>query len=102
MQLEKYFHIPIRYDSWYELFVFLSTQTKNLDTVILLDEISWMGSKDPEFLGTLKTVWDQYFKQNLKIILIVCGSVSSWIDANIFNTGFVGGISLTLTLKELF
>jgi AAA+ ATPase superfamily predicted ATPase len=102
LQLEKYFHVPVRYDSWYELFAFLSQQTSLQDAVILCDEISWMGSKDPEFLGALKTVWDQYFKQNPKIILIVCDSVSSWIDENILSsTGFVGRISLTLTVKEL-
>jgi len=102
LQLEKYFHVPVRYESWYELFVFLSEQTKSQNAVILCDEISWMGSKDPEFLGALKTVWDQYFKQNPKMILIVCGSVSSWIDDNILaSTGFVGRISLTLTVREL-
>lgn len=102
LQLEKYFHVPVRYENWYELFVFLSEQTKTQNAVILCDEISWMGSKDPEFLGALKTAWDQYFKQNPKIILIVCGSVSSWVDENILaNTGFVGRISLTLTVKEL-
>ena len=102
LQLEKIFGVPVRYDSWYELFIFLSQQTQNQDAVILLDEISWMGSKDPHFLGALKTAWDEYFKQNAKLVLIVCGSVSSWIEQNILSsTGFVGRLSLTLTVKEL-
>ena len=102
LQLEKVFGVPVRYDSWYELFIFLSQQTKDQDAVILLDEISWMGSKDPHFLGALKTAWDEYFKQNAKLVLIVCGSVSSWIEQNILSsTGFVGRLSLTLTVKEL-
>lgn len=102
IKLEKYFGVPVRYESWYELFMYLSEQIKNLDAVVLLDEISWMGDKDNEFLGALKTSWDQHFKQNPKLVVIICGSVSSWIDDNILsNTGFVGRISLTLTLKEL-
>lgn len=51
--------------------------------VIVLDEISWMGSKDPDFLGKLKDAWDYEFKTNPNLILILCGSVSSWIDKNI-------------------
>ena len=27
-------------------------------TVVLLDEISWMGSRNPDFAGYLKTAWD--------------------------------------------
>ena len=102
IQLEKFFGVPVRYDNWYELFVFLSERTKDRNTVILFDEISWMGSRDTHFLGALKTAWDEHFKQNTRLVLIVCGSVSSWIENNILSsTGFVGRISLTLTVKEL-
>lgn len=102
LQLEKYFNVPLRHDNWYELFVFLSDQTKDKNAVILLDEISWMGSESPEFLGVLKTVWDQHFKQNDRLVLILCGSVSYWINKNIISsTGFVGRISVNLRLTEL-
>lgn len=61
-----------------------------------------MGMKDPTFLGKLKTAWDLEFKKNNKLILILCGSVSSWIEKNILkNTGFVGRIDLVLSLDEL-
>lgn len=102
LQLEKYFHVPLRYDNWLEMFQFLAEQTQNTDAVILLDEISWMGAKDPEFLGHLKMAWDLYFKKNDRLVLILCGSISAWIDRNILsNTGFLGRISLYMTLKEL-
>lgn len=102
LQLEKYFNVPLRYENWYELFRFLADQTNKQNAVILLDEISWMGSKDPEFLGILKTVWDQHFKQNNKLVIILCGSVSYWINKNILSkTGFVGRLSLNIHLSEL-
>lgn len=102
LQLQKYFNVPLRYDNWYELLVFLAEQTISQNIVILFDEISWMGDKDPEFLGILKTVWDQYFKKNDRLVLILCGSVSYWISKNILSsTGFVGRISLNIHLKEL-
>jgi hypothetical protein len=42
------------------------------------------------------------FKQNPELILILCGSVSSWIEDNILkSTGFMGRVSLTLNMQEL-
>jgi hypothetical protein len=68
----------------------------------MLDEISWMGSRDPHFLGKLKNAWDLHFKKNDKLIFVLCGSISSWIEKNILSsTGFLGRISLDMTLKEL-
>lgn len=87
---------------WTILFKTLAKKTEKGPTILLFDEISWMGSKGPDFLGKLKDAWDVYFKQNDKLILIICGSVSTWIEKNILSsTGYLGRISLDLTLKEL-
>ncbi len=87
---------------WSNLFSFLARETSKGRIVILFDEISWMGNKDADFLGKLKNTWDILFKKNPELILILCSSVSVWIDENILkSTGFVGRISLTLDLDEL-
>lgn len=89
-------------NDWSELFFFLAKETSAGRVVILLDEISWMGSKDPDFLGKLKNAWDIHLKKNPELILILCGSVSAWIEENILNsTGFMGRLSLVLDLDEL-
>lgn len=89
-------------DDWGKLFLLLSEQTKTGRVIILLDEITWMGSKDPDFLGKLKNAWDLYFKKNPKLILILCGSISAWIEKNILSsTGFLGRVSYRLNLEEL-
>jgi len=102
-QLSRIFYIPIPYSSdWSDLFWHLAHHTREGRCVILLDEISWMGLKDPTFLGKLKNAWDLHFKKNSELILVLCGSVSSWIEKNILSsTGFVGRIDLILTLGEL-
>ena len=75
---------------------------KNKKYLILLDEISWMGSKDPDFAAYLKDAWDRLLSQNQNLILAICGSVSSWIQSNILdNTGFVGRVSREFYLPEL-
>lgn len=87
---------------WSTLFLLLAKHIEKEKTVVLFDEISWMGSKDPDFLGKFKNAWDLHFKKNDELIFVLCGSASSWIEKNILSsTGFVGRISFTLTLEEL-
>ena len=89
-------------NDWSDLFLALARETKEGSVVILFDEISWMGSKDPLFLGKLKHAWDTQLKQNSELILILCGSISIWIEENILrSTGFMGRLSLVLDLEEL-
>lgn len=87
---------------WGTLFTILAQNIQKTPTVILFDEITWMGSKDSSFLSKLKIVWDQFFQKHPGLILILCGSLSFWIEKNIVNsTGFVGRISLKIHLQEL-
>ena len=92
----------MRAEDWNELFWLLADKVTRGNVIILLDEISWMGSMDPYFLGKLKNAWDQHYKKNPKLLLILCGSASSWIEKNILSSsGFLGRVSHTLTLDEL-
>lgn len=101
-QLSKQGFPKINADDWTDLFWLLSDKTSIGRVIIVLDEISWMGSLDPDFLGKLKNAWDLRFKKNDRLILFLCGSVSTWIEKNILSsTGFLGRVSLDMTLKEL-
>lgn len=92
----------IQFNNWNEALTLLATLTANGPAIILLDEISWMASKEEDFAGKLKGVWDTKFKKNNQLILFLCGSVTSWIEENILqDKGYVGRISLTLKLGEM-
>jgi len=88
---------------WPTAFHLLSTLLPKTGTVlVLLDEISWMSQGDANFPGHLKNAWDLHFSEHPRLILVLCGSVSSWIEANILNnTGFVGRVSWQFHLKPL-
>lgn len=87
---------------WGSLFHDLAQYAQSGRVLIVLDEITWMGSLDPAFLGKLKIAWDSYFKKNPKLILIISGSNSAWIEENILSkTGFFGRVSLRMMLEEL-
>ena len=71
-------------------------------TVVLLDEISWLGGYNADFAGYLKEAWDRRFRKHPNLVFVLCGSVSAWIAENILDsTGFVGRDSLDIELKEL-
>ncbi len=87
---------PMTFGDWSDAFEHLSLHLKAGD-IILLDEISWMGEKDPSFIPKLKDWWD---KQTLGVLVIFCGSVSTWIEDNILNsTSFFGRVDLQINLE---
>jgi uncharacterized protein len=93
----------ITLDSWPQAFKLLASLLPSSgSTVLLLDEISWMAIGAPDFAGHFKTAWDNLFSRHPQLIVVLCGSVSSWIQKNILNsTGFVGRCSWQFRLQPL-
>jgi AAA+ ATPase superfamily predicted ATPase len=88
-------------DDWSTLLQLLAREIHRRKVVVLLDEISWMASGDAGFLSKLKSAWDLYFSKNSRLMLILCGSVSSWIQKNIISsTAFLGRPSRDIKLEE--
>lgn len=89
-------------EDWGDLFSIVGEKCASGRVLIVLDEITWMGNKDQDFLGKLYVSWERHFKNNPKLILILSGSNSSWIERNILSSaGFMGRISCRLHLHEL-
>ena len=54
------------------------------------------------FPEVLKSAWDDLFKKHPKLILVLCGSVSSWIRDNILeSSAYIGRRSLDIVVPEL-
>ena len=90
-------------ESWPQAFQLLASLLPATGwTVLLLDEISWMAMGEPDFAGHLKVAWDNLFSRRARLVLVLCGSVTSWIQDNILNqTGFVGRCSWQFRLPPL-
>ena len=93
----------IRVDDWGDAFEELDSVIDDREkTVVLLDEISWMGEADRRFPSKLKNAWDDFFHEHPRLVVFVCGSVSAWIKKNILgNKGFAGRTSLDVVVPEL-
>ncbi|MBF0359368.1 MAG: ATPase [Oligoflexia bacterium] len=105
-QFREQFSLPftttLNKSDWGDLFTSLAKKCVRGRVIILFDEISWMATQDADFLGKLKIAWDMHFSKNSKLILILCGSVSIWIEKNILSsTGYLGRPSLHISLDEL-
>lgn len=98
-QLASFLKVPpLTFLDWSDALEHLSLHLKKND-IILFDEISWMSAKDPTFIPKLKAWWD---KQTTPMIVVFCGSISTWIEENILkSTAFFGRINLTITLEPL-
>ena len=88
---------------WYSAFVRLDRELGGRDRkVVLLDEISWMAQFSLTFPEILKNAWDDLFKKHANLVLVLCGSVSSWIrDEIVENRAYVGRRSLDIVVGEL-
>jgi AAA+ ATPase superfamily predicted ATPase len=69
--------------SWDATFELLTSAiqnvAKNKKIVLFFDELPWMATSKSKLLQNLDYYWNQYWSDNKKIKLVVCGSSSAWI-----------------------
>jgi AAA+ ATPase superfamily predicted ATPase len=86
--LKQDFSVP---STWLEAFEQLITLLENSTQkrkIIFIDEISWLDTPRSNFLAALEHFWNGWACSKRDVMLIVCGSVTSWIVNNlIYNHG---------------
>ena len=90
-------------ENWLEAFRRLNDAiTDECRTVVLLDEVSWLAAYEPMFADFFKIAWDGSLSKHDRLIVVVCGSVSTWIKEEFVDNGaFYGRRSLDLVIPEL-
>lgn len=69
----------IRCQTWREVFVLLAKYVSTDSWVIYLEELQWMANGRVDLISDLKFAWDNYFRTNPKLKLILCGSSTSFM-----------------------
>ncbi|MBN1577152.1 MAG: AAA family ATPase [Chitinispirillaceae bacterium] len=94
------------FQDWYQAFdyatkkVFLQ-QKDGKKYILFLDELQWMAVGKNALIGLLAHFWDTYWKQH-PTMLILCGSVSSFMINNVLRSKtFYGRTTLEINLKGL-
>ena len=85
--------------NWDETFKILTnafeTVSKKDKIVLFFDEFPWMATQNSRLLQNLDYFWNQYWSNDSRIKLIICGSAASWIIDNIVNN--TGGLHNRIT-----
>lgn len=63
---------------------YLSTKKKKSKKLIFIDELPWLDTQKSKFTDALGYFWNDYALYN-NVLLIVCGSATSWMIRNIVN-----------------
>ena len=118
-QLESFYYSMLNHGlegfkmpkSWMEAFYQLEQLLTSLDDgkrqVVFIDEMPWMDTPRSGFLPAFENFWNGWCSGRDNMMLIVCGSATSWILGNLSRSrgGLYGRLTdeiklLPFTLKE--
>ena len=84
--------------TWFEAFHLLEQHLSTLPQekkIVFIDELPWLDTPKSRFVSALDHFWNGWANMRNDIILIVCGSATSWIVSNIVRN--YGGLHNRLT-----
>ena len=94
----KKYDVP---NDWYEAFEYLREYigklSKKNKQIIFIDEMPWLDTHKSGFLPAFELFWNDFAAALDNIVLIVCGSATSWMDKKIANNK--GGLFHRQTCK---
>jgi len=90
--------------NWLEAFsqlIDFVKKSKSRRKVLFFDEMPWMDTPRSGFLTALEHFWNSWASARKDIVLIVCGSATSWIINNLINNhgGLHNRLTRTIYLK---
>ena len=106
-QLRAFHYNLVRYgleekkcpDSWIEAFNMLGrlveSKTGDGKKVIFIDELPWMDTPRARFIPALENFFNDWVSKRDDIMLVVCGSATSWIEDKLIHSK--GGLYRRLT-----
>ncbi|MBC7511349.1 MAG: AAA family ATPase [Ferruginibacter sp.] len=76
--------------SWQEAFNYLAAYLKSLPVkkqkhVVFIDEMPWLDISRAGFIAALEFFWNQHASNMSNVLLIACGSASSWIKKKLIS-----------------
>ena len=75
--------------SWLEAFRLLEKLLEQKDNgqrlVVFIDELPWMDTARSRFIPAFEHFWNGWASKRNNILLIVCGSATSWMEDNLIN-----------------
>lgn len=73
-------------DKWTDVFLLIADFVTTGEWTLYFEEIQWLAHYKTDFISELKYVWDNKFRHNHELILILCGSAPSFIINNVLKS----------------
>lgn len=74
---------------WYAAFRMLKKYLLGISRpgklVVFLDEVPWMETRKSDFVSALESFWNGWGSGKSNLLLILCGSATSWITKKVFS-----------------
>ena len=112
-QLKNFYYTLRRYDAsvseapkdWIDAFELLIQYLASLPMgrkVVFLDELPWMDTPGANFISALEHFWNGWASARKDIVLIVCGSATSWMMDKLINNhgGLYGRLTHRMMLQS--
>ncbi len=75
----------IKIEQWSEFFEILTPYVENDDVVLYFEEIQWLANYQDDFLAQLKPFWDDIYRKNENLRIVLCGSSPSFVIGQFMN-----------------
>ena len=89
-QLSKYTKEPllakVSVDNWLDIFEYIAQYTKEGIWTIYFEEVQWLANYNDNFISQLKIAWDNIFRRNPNVIVILCGSSPSFMVKHVVHS----------------
>ncbi len=72
--------------NWHETFEALTFHIRKGRRLVVLDEFPWMASGRSEIVALLKYFWDNHWKHNPGLTVVLCGSIAAFMLRHIVHS----------------
>ncbi len=90
----------LRFTRWLELFDFLGRFVEHGVWTLYFEEVQWLASYKDDLVSDLKHAWDNTFRRNPRIMVVLCGSAPSFMVAKVLRShSLYGRVAKEIHLK---
>lgn len=91
----------MQFSTWLELFDFIASKISKGKWTLYLEEVQWLAEYKNELIPDLKYVWDNAFRHNPGLLIVLCGSSPSFMRNQVVHSKALYNRSIyELNLRE--
>ncbi len=76
----------LQLESWKDIFSLIAKHIDKQKITLYFEEVQWLANYHTDFIAELKYVWDNQFRYNENLLLILCGSSPSFMISKVIKS----------------